>query len=115
MGITVLSPTVGLMCNACHREQGLQGLDNLPPSDPHWHMPPREMAFENRSPAELCAQLKDPSKVGGRDLEALVEHVAEDHLVKSSWGSGKPPPPVSHEEMVEGWRLWVGAGGPCPE
>jgi hypothetical protein len=117
MEITRLSVLSGLPCMTCHRQTGLSLSDteNLPPADPHWQMPAREQAFENRTAAQLCAQLTDPTQTGGRDLATLVEHVRSDHLVQNSWHSPRTPPPISHDDFVAAFATWVEAGGPCPE
>jgi hypothetical protein len=49
---------------------------------------PIEMAWEGKSVAQICAQLKDPNRNGGRDLKLLHEHVAHDDLVAWGWNPG---------------------------
>ncbi|MFT5683336.1 MAG: hypothetical protein ACI8RZ_004267 [Myxococcota bacterium] len=117
MEITRLSVVSGLPCMTCHRETGvlLPDTPNIPPADPHWRMPAREQAFENRTAAQLCAQLNDPARTGDRDLAGLVEHVRSDHLVASSWHSPRTPPPISQEDFVAAFATWADAGGPCPK
>jgi alcohol dehydrogenase (cytochrome c) len=91
-----------------------------------WHLAPKEMAWES-SPgmpltgAELCAQLKDPARNGGRDLEALLEHMKTEPLVLWGWNPGTRPngearttPPLSHEDLVTTFEAWIDAGAPCP-
>jgi hypothetical protein len=39
------------------------------------------MGWEGKTLDEICAQIKDPARNGNRSLEALVEHIGEDHLV----------------------------------
>jgi len=116
MGITRFSPLDGIHCSTCHAARPVgDGLAPLPPADSLWSMPPVGMAFEDRSPAELCAQLKDRSVNGGRGLNGLTEHVEEDHLLLTSWHSGRTTPPISHEELVARFSTWASAGGPCPK
>lgn len=116
MGITRFSPLQGEHCSTCHPAAPVgDGLAPLPPADPVWSMPPAAMAFQGRSAAALCAQLKDPSINGGRGLTALTQHIAEDHLLATSWHSGRTPPPISHDELVQRFTTWAAAGGPCPE
>jgi cytochrome c553 len=116
MGVTRFSPLDGLHCSTCHAPQGVgTGLAPLPPANPIWSMPPRAMAFENRTPAALCAQLKDRTVNGGRGHIGLTEHIANDHLLQTSWHSGREAPPVTHPELVERFEAWGAAGGPCPE
>jgi len=114
MGIDRFSPNVGLPCSTCHRETGLQDIPYLPPADPHWGLPLREQAFQNRTLEELCAQLNDVEATNGRDLWDLAEHVEKDHLLTTSWHSGRTPPPLTHEELIAAFTTWAAAGGPCP-
>lgn len=115
MNITRTSPAQGVHCQQCHPSTAVgDGAWPLPPADPVWSMPSREMAFENRSPQQLCEQLKDPAVNGGRGLVELTEHVENDHLLMTSWHSGRTPPPISHEELVERFETWSAAGAPCP-
>ena len=57
------------------------------PGNPNWHLAPIEMAWEGKSLGEICEQIKDPARNGGKDLDAIVEHMAHDD---SSAGAGIP-------------------------
>jgi hypothetical protein len=74
------------------------------------------MIFQGRSPTALCEQLRDPSRNGGKDLTALLEHVEHDPLVLWGWqpGGKRTLPPMSHEAFVRAFRAWVNADGACP-
>jgi len=74
------------------------------------------MVFIGLSSAELCRTLKDQKANGGKDLEALVEHVSHDPLVLWGWNPsvGRDPVSVPHDEFVAKFRQWVDAGAPCP-
>jgi cytochrome c553 len=116
MGITRFSPLQGQHCSTCHAGSGVgDGLAPLPPADPAWSMPPKHMAFEARTIRALCEQLKDTEQNGGRGLDDLTRHVEEDHLLITSWHSGRTPPPLSHPELVDRFATWASAGAPCPE
>lgn len=116
MGITRFSPQSGMHCSTCHPAAVVNnGLAPLPPADPIWSLAPKAMVFQNRTPAQLCQQLLDPEINGGRGLTALTEHVANDHLLMTSWHSGRTPPPISHADLVARFATWSAAGGPCPE
>ena len=58
---------------------------------------------------EMCAQLKDPARNGGRDLTLLHEHFAKDELV--GWGSnpgaGRAPAPGTQEQLGELIKAWI--------
>ena len=117
MNVTRRSEKNGLTCATCHRDKN-GARPGQPPGAPNWKLPPAEtpMVFEGRSPAQLCAQLKDPKQTGGRDLAALVDHVAKDPLVGWGWapGPGRTPVPVPRDELVAAMRAWAAAGAPCP-
>jgi PQQ enzyme repeat/PQQ-like domain len=117
-------------CETCH------GTENNPttgiPGAKHedgtvaWQLAPKEMAWESApgmpmTGAELCAQLKDPARNGGRDLEALLVHMETEPLVLWAWNPGTRPngearttPPLSHEDLVTTFEAWINAGAPCP-
>lgn len=106
-----------LKCANCHGPSTLPG-ENMPPGHPEWHLPPAKtpMVFQGKTAAELARQLKDPAQTGGKDLSALLEHVAHDSLVSTCWDQGgRAPPPVSQEELARNFRAWMEAGAPVPE
>ena len=85
MGITRFSPLQGQHCSTCHAGSGVG--DGLAP------LPPADPAWSM------------PPK-----------HMAfEDHLLITSWHSGRTPPPLSHPELVDRFATWASAGAPCPE
>jgi hypothetical protein len=107
-----------LKCANCHQETNLAGL-NMPPGNPVWQLPKPEMplVFQGRTPAQLARQIKDPAQNGGKTLEQLIHHVAEDKLVLWGWdpGDGRTKPPLSHEEFVKQMRIWIDNGAAIPE
>ena len=107
-----------MRCDACHAGANLPGA-HLPPGAPNWHLPPEEtpMVFLGRSSGELCRQLKDPARNGGKQPEELFEHMAHDALVLWGWspGEGRNPVPIPHAELVGAVRTWVDGGCACPE
>lgn len=116
MGVDRFSPNAGLHCGTCHSAQPSgDGLAPLPPSDAIWSMAPAAMVFENRDPSQLCSQLLDVEINGGRGPVELTEHVQADHLLQTSWHSGRTSPPISHEELVARFETWANAGAPCPQ
>jgi hypothetical protein len=79
----------GLPCAACHTDRNL----TLPtgearyrsiPGGQRWGLAPIEMAWEGRSVSDICHQMKDPTRNGGRSLALLHDHIATDDLV--GWG-----------------------------
>jgi len=109
---------VGMSCQTCHRHSAVDGPGPVPPTVKGWRMPPENMpmVFQSLSPAQLCEQLKDPARNGGKDLAGLLHHVEADELVHYGWnpGGGRTLPPLTHADFVARFRTWVDAGAPCP-
>jgi len=112
---------VGFGCGTCHfsaNSPASYGL-HMPPGAPNWHLPPpeRKMVFIGLSSGDLCRTIKNPKTNGGKDLEALLEHVSHDKLVLWGWdpGLGRNPVPIPHAEFVAKFQQWVEAGAPCPK
>jgi hypothetical protein len=107
-----------MRCETCHQSTNLAG-DHMPPGNPKWGLPSPEhkMVFVGRTPAELCRQLKDPKQTGGRSLQQLLEHVADDELVAWGWnpGNGRALPPLSRQEIIAQMKIWIDGGAACPE
>lgn len=104
----------GMRCGACHHATNFD--PGRIPGAPHWHLAPRSMAWEGLSSSEICAQLKDPERNGGRDLEAIVKHMRDDPLVGWAWdpGQGREAAPGTQEQFGALLRAWVDAGAACP-
>jgi cytochrome c5 len=106
-----------MKCRNCHQDKNLPGVD-MPPGHPEWHLPPTSarMVFEGKSPAELARQLKDPKQNGGKTLEQIVHHSAEDSLVATGWhpGPGRGTPPLTQAEFGRKMREWVDKGAAIP-
>jgi hypothetical protein len=106
---------VTMRCAACH-----QGANFDPagvPGHPHWHLAPREMAWQDKTPGEICAQIKDPARNGGRSPEQILTHMATDTLVGWAWapGFGRTPAPGTQKEFGALIEAWMKAGSVCPE
>jgi hypothetical protein len=110
----------GLPCATCHATSNPPASygPHMPPGAPNWHLPPpqRKMVFIGLSKAELCATIKDPSRNGGRNLAAVLEHVSHDPLVLWGWqpGIGRAPVAVPHDAFVASVKTWIAGGAPCP-
>lgn len=110
---------VGLACSSCHATANPPASygRHTPPGAPNWALPPpdRKMVFIGLSSGELCRRLKDPRQNGGKDMKALIEHVAHDKLVLWGWspGVGRKPVSVSHGRFVAAFKAWAAAGAPC--
>lgn len=104
----------GLRCTTCH---GAANYDPAGvPGHPQWHLAPIEMAWEGRTLGAICEQIKDPARNGGKDMAALVEHMAHDSLVGWGWspGSGRTPAPGSQEVFGGLIQAWADTGAVCP-
>jgi hypothetical protein len=111
----------GYTCAACHTEHnfpltGLQANYQSIPGHPRWGLAPIEMAWEGKSVGEICAQIKDPKRNGGRDLTLLHEHLAKDDLVAWGWnpGFGRDPVPGTQAQLGELIKAWIDTGAQCP-
>ncbi|CCV11022.1 hypothetical protein [Mesorhizobium sp. STM 4661] len=105
----------GLRCTTCHFSSNSNVLHG-PPGAENWHLAPVEMAWFGQSSAQICAQIKDPARNGGRSLRDVALHVRNDRLVGWGWAPGKDrePAPGSAEETYQAIENWMAAGAPCP-
>jgi hypothetical protein len=105
---------VGMECAGCHQEHNLEHA--RVPGAKGWHLAPKSMAWEGRSPRAICEQLKDPAGNGDKTLAQIIEHSAHDALVAWGWrpGSGREPAPGTQAQFGELARAWVETGAECP-
>jgi hypothetical protein len=106
--------TVSMRCATCH--QGANFDTAGVPGHPHWHLAPREMAWQGKTLGEICAQIKDPARNGGRSLQQILTHMATDTLVGWAWapGFGRKPAPGTQQELGALIDAWVKTGAACP-
>jgi mono/diheme cytochrome c family protein len=106
-----------MRCDTCHQSTNLPGA-HMPPGNPKWSLPSPEhkMVFVGRSAAELCKQIKDPKQNGGRTLDQIFHHIADDDLVGWGWnpGEGRALPPLSRPDTVAQLKTWIDGGAACP-
>jgi hypothetical protein len=105
---------IGMRCTACH---GPANFDpGGVPGHPLWHVAPIEMAWAGKSVREICEQIKDPKRNGGKPIAAIVAHMAEDSLVGWGWAPGatREPVPGTQKEFGELIRAWAESGAACP-
>ncbi len=86
------------------------------PGHPHWHLAPREMAWQDKTLGEICTQIKDPARNGGRSLQQILTHMADDTLVGWAWapGFGRKPAPGTQKELGALIEAWMNTGAVCP-
>jgi hypothetical protein len=104
-----------IACNACHtRNNSL--LPHGPPGAEGWLLAPIPMQWFGKSSAEICAQIKDPTRNGDRTIAKIAEHIEKEPLVLWGWrpGPGREPAPYSAAEVAAFLRDWETAHAPCP-
>lgn len=105
---------IGMRCTTCH---GPANFDpGGVPGNPAWHLAPIEMAWVGKSLAQICEQIKDPERNGGKSMEELIHHMADDELVGWAWhpGAGRTPAPGTQKEFGALIKAWVDSGAACP-
>jgi len=104
----------GLPCASCHHAANFDAA--RVPGHPDWHLAPVSMGWQGRSLGEICVQIKDPARNGGRDMAALLRHMSEDTLVGWAWapGLGRTPAPGTQASFGALMRDWADSGAHCP-
>lgn len=110
-----------LPCATCHQTSTLP--NNKPHAPPHvgldWRLAPPESAWIGKTSAEICAQLRDPDRNGGRNGPGLIKHITHDAEVGGfiAWGfapgAGRDPAPYTLQAHLDDTIDWVEAGMPC--
>lgn len=108
----------GLACATCHGPANVtfaNGTGSIP-GHPDWHLAPREMAWQGKTLAEICRQIKDPARNGNKSLSDLVEHHGKDKLVGWAWhpGQGRKPAPGTQAQFGALTQAWIDTGAHCP-
>ncbi len=102
-------------CINCH--QATNTADGFVPGVATWRLAPLSMLWEGRTKRQICQQMKDPARNGGRRTgEQIIEHMKSDPLVLWAWspGAGRKTPPLSHDQFVAALEQWIQADMPCP-
>jgi hypothetical protein len=105
----------GMRCMTCH---GPSNFDpGRIPGNPKWILAPIEMAWIGRSLGQICEQIKDPKRNGGKTLAQIVEHMAHDELVGWGWHPdvGRKPAPGTQEQFGALIKAWADSGAACPK
>ena len=104
-----------MRCSICHQHANFD--PGRVPGHPEWHLAPREMAWEGKTLREICTQIKDPRRNGGRSPEDLIHHIGSDTLVGWAWapGFGRTPAPGTQKEAGALVDAWIQAGAACPK
>ena len=109
----------GLHCASCHTAKNVWvGGTHIVtiPGNPKWALAPASMAWQGKSLGEICAQLKDPARNGGKTLAQIQQHMASDELVAWGWnpGLGRTPAPGTQAQLGDLIQAWIDTGAKCP-
>lgn len=112
-----------LQCSTCHttKNEDWGNANDIPHASPRvamgWQLAPVEADWFGRFTEEICAQLRDPDRNGGRTVIELAEHLKHDLILHWAWspGGGCEPAPYSLQEHVNDILDWGVAGMPCPQ
>lgn len=104
----------GMTCATCHHAANYDPA--RVPGHPQWHLAPIEMAWQGKTLRQICEQIKDRRRNGGKTLTQLVHHLGEDSLVGWGWtpGAGRTPAPGTQKEFGALAKAWASAGAHCP-
>lgn len=106
-----------LPCSTCHAYR--EGANDMPHAAPqvamNWQLAPVEADWFDRTSDEICNQLRDPDRNGGRDFAEIASHLDHDLILHWAWtpGGGREPAPYSLQEHVNDILAWGAAGYPC--
>lgn len=109
----------GMPCVSCHTAKNVWvgGVQTVTvPGNPRWSLAPKEMAWQGKSLGDICRQLKDTRRNGGKTMDEMVEHMAHDDLIAWGWdpGEGRTPAPGTQAQFGELIKAWVDTGAACP-
>jgi hypothetical protein len=111
--------TPGLACKSCHGATNVatpgSRIASLP-GNRRWSLAPASMAWQGKTPAEICVQIKDEKRNGGRTLTDIHRHLATDSLVGWAWnpGAGRVPAPGTQAAFGALIEAWISSGAHCP-
>lgn len=110
---------VGLPCKSCHTAKNVWvgGVQTVTiPGNPKWALAPKEQAWQGKSLGDICRQIKDLARNGGKTLAQIHDHMANDQLVAWGWnpGAGRTPAPGTQAQFGELIKAWIDSGAECP-
>ncbi|MGX9355759.1 hypothetical protein ACS3SW_11570 [Roseobacteraceae bacterium S113] len=79
-----------LLCETCHayNEGANDGPHMAPQVAMSWQLAPVEAEWFGKSSDEICNQLRDPERNGGRDMMELASHLDHDLILHWAWNPG---------------------------
>ena len=108
-----------LLCSTCHVTSASG--NPIPHAAPRvameWQLAPVEAEWFGKTSPEICDQLRDPDRNGGRTFLEIAEHLDHDLILHWAWepGGTREPAPYSLQEHVNDVLIWGVAGMPCPQ
>ncbi|WP_166417227.1 hypothetical protein [Cochlodiniinecator piscidefendens] len=105
-----------ILCSTCHSPNNID-LPHAPPGvTADWRLAPVEAEWFGKSSREVCEQLRDPERNGGRNVLEIAEHLDHDVILHWAWnpGVGRESAPYSLQDHVNDVLAWGAAGTPCP-
>ena len=105
---------VAMRCSICHQAANFD--PGRVPGHPEWHLAPREMGWVGKTLREICTQINDRDRNGGRSPEDLIHHIGDDTLVGWAWapGFGRRPAPGTQKQAGALVEAWAKTGAACP-
>jgi hypothetical protein len=75
------------------------------------------MAWQGRSLRDICLQIQDPARNGGRTLAKISEHFAKDSVVAWAFapGDGRTAAPGTQAQLAALIDAWIATGARCPQ
>ena len=103
-----------LHCTTCHQSANFAPAGV--PGNPKWHLAPLSMAWQGQRLGQICAQIKDPKRNGGKTLAQISEHMGHDDLVGWAWnpGADRLPAPGTQAQFGALTQAWIDTGAHCP-
>ena len=106
-----------VLCSTCHAlRDGLNDEPHAPPQvSMNWQLPPVEAEWFGKTSVEVCEQLRDENRNGGRSYLDIADHLDHDLILHWAWnpGGGREPAPYDLQAHVNDVLIWGVGGTPC--
>jgi hypothetical protein len=104
---------VAMRCQTCHQDRNVE-LARVPGAK-GWRLAPTNMAWVGKTAAQICQQISDPKRNGGRTLAQVQQHLAHDELVAWGWapGADRVPVPGTQAQLAALFQAWIDSGAMC--
>lgn len=106
-----------VVCSTCHayRETSNDFPHAAPQVASNWRLAPVEADWFGKSSTEICEQLRDTDRNGGRDFTEIANHLDHDLILHWAWnpGGGREPAPYDLQTHVNDILAWGVGGMPC--